>query len=86
MKCIKCGAELKEYDNDKFCRKCGYPLDSDKGMRTFPLRTLYFDAETTKTLWVNGHKIDRLTAFEVKCNNRECSLVISADEEYKTVF
>ncbi len=86
MKCLKCGAEIKDYENDRYCRKCGYPVVKDTNMATFPLKTVFFDAEVTRTLYVNGRRIDRLLGFELKCEGNECSLLISADEEYKIKF
>lgn len=86
MKCIRCKAEIKDYENDRFCRKCGYPVVKDTNMETFPLKTVFFDAEVTRTLYVNGRRIDRLLGFELKFKDGECSLLISADEEYKIKF
>lgn len=86
MKCIKCKAEIGDYENDRFCRKCGYPVVKDIDMKTFSLKTVFFDAEVTRTLYVNGRRIDRLLGFELKCEGDECSLIVSADEEYKIKF
>lgn len=86
MKCIKCGSEIKNYEDDRFCSKCGYPIREEKGMQTLKLESLHFDAGIPGGLWINGRRIDRLLGFEMKCNNRECSLIVSADEEYKADF
>lgn len=86
MKCIKCKAEIKDYENDRFCRRCGYPVVKDTEMKIFPLETVFFDAKITRTLYVNDRRIDRLREFELKCKGGECSLLISADEEYKIKF
>lgn len=35
MKCPKCGTEIKEYEDDRFCRRCGYPIEKDVAMKSF---------------------------------------------------
>lgn len=32
MKCLRCKEEIKDYENDRFCSKCGYPVDEDNEM------------------------------------------------------
>ena len=86
MKCPKCNAEIKEYEDNRYCSKCGYPIEKDVAMKSFGLETFHFEAGIPGGLWVNGRRIDRLRGFEMKCNNRECSLIISVDEEYKATL
>lgn len=28
MKCPRCGNEVKEYENEKYCSKCGFPINT----------------------------------------------------------
>lgn len=79
MKCPKCKSEIKDYENDSFCSKCGFPVNApvDDGKRK--LQTIYFDAEL-KALYVNGIRMDRVNTFTLNCDTDKCSLLISKDE------
>ncbi len=82
MKCTKCHSEIKEYENNKYCGQCGYPVNVPISDGTNKLHSVYFDADLG-TLFVNGIRFEKVMSFSLMCNAGKSSLVVSRDEEFK---
>ena len=42
MKCPRCGNEVKEYENEKYCSKCGFPINTPANDGHCPLHRMMF--------------------------------------------
>ena len=52
MKCPRCGNEVKEYENEKYCSKCGFPINTPANDGHCPLHRMMFDVDA-RALVVN---------------------------------
>lgn len=81
MKCPKCKSEIKSYENQRYCSKCGYPVNAPIDDKIRNLHTVHFDADLG-ALFVNGIRHDMVTAFSLVCEDGKCSLTVSGDERF----
>lgn len=82
MKCPRCGNEVKEYEDEKYCSKCGFPINTPANDGHYPLRKVMFDADA-KALVVNDIRYDTVRAFSMKCEERKCTLTVTRDEIFE---
>lgn len=48
MKCPRCGNEVKEYEDEKYCSKCGFPINTPANDGHYPLHRVMFDVVPMK--------------------------------------
>ncbi len=83
MKCIKCKAEIKDYENDRFCRKCGFPLKAvARDGEITKLESIFLDVPNGIML-VNGKEMNNVTAFSMVFKEGKYGLDIQFDKVYK---
>lgn len=82
MKCPRCGNEVKEYEDEKYCSKCGFPINTPANDGHYPLHRVMFDADA-KALVVNDIRYDTVRAFSMKCEERKCTLTVTRDEIFE---
>ena len=83
MKCLKCGAEIKDYENDKFCGKCGFPLKiAARDGKITKLESIFLDVQSG-ILLVNGKEIDNVTALNLVFDKGKYGLSVTRDEFFK---
>lgn len=83
MKCLKCGAEVKESESDKFCEKCGFPLKIvARDEKITKLESIFLDVQSGIML-VNGKEMDNVTAFNLVFDKGKYGLDIQFDKTFK---
>lgn len=64
MKCPRCGNEVKEYENEKYCSKCGFPINTPANDGHCPLHRMMFDVDA-RALVVNGTRYSTVKGFSM---------------------
>ncbi len=85
MKCPRCGNEVKEYEDEKYCSKCGFPINTPANDGHYPLHRVMFDVDAM-ALVVNGIRYSTVKAFSMNCTERKCTLTVTKDEIFETQF
>ena len=65
MKCPRCGNEVKEYEHEKYCSKCGFPINTPANDGHCPLHRMMFDVDA-RALVVNGTRYSTVKGFSMK--------------------
>lgn len=69
---------------DKFCFKCGFPLEIVKPNETVEkLESFFIDVESG-VIFINGKQINNVTAFSLQYDKGKYGLNISHDNLFKS--
>lgn len=83
MKCPRCGNEVKEYEDEKYCAKCGFPINTPANDGHCPLHRMMFDVDA-RALVVNGTRYSTVKGFSMNCTEGKCTLTVTRDQIFET--